>query len=115
MLGRIAGSRLASPIAVLKKLGPGRAGDLSFPMRGYTLAVDFAENKKARALIAELEAMTLEAGGRIYLAKDSLADPANVAAMYPELGEWQKLVNRIDPEGLFETGLVRRLNLRGRA
>ena len=69
----IAGSGLASPLAVLKRMGPGRAGMMSFPMEGYTLAVDFPNRDAARTLIARLEAMTLEAGGRIYLAKDALA------------------------------------------
>ncbi len=115
MLTRIAASGLASPLAVLKKMGPGRAGMLSFPMEGYTLAVDFPENAKARALIGELETLALEASGRVYLAKDSLSSANAVQGMYGELADWRRIVNRADPHGDFETGLVRRLNLRGRA
>ena len=54
-------------------MGPGRAGYLSFPMEGYTLAVDFPNRPEARDLIRRLEAMTAAADGRLYFAKDSLA------------------------------------------
>ncbi|KEP69056.1 FAD-linked oxidase [Thioclava dalianensis] len=112
MLAEIAGSGLASPLAVLKRMGPGRAGDLSFPMEGYTLAIDFPNRTEARALIHRLETRTLEAGGRIYLAKDSLASAAQIRAMYPDLPQWQSIVAKADPAGALETDMTRRLNLR---
>ena len=87
---------------------------MSFPMEGYSLAVDFPNNTKARGLIGRLCAMTAQAGGRIYLAKDTVALPAQVEAMYPDIGAWRETVNAADPEGFYETDLVRRLNLRGR-
>ena len=68
MLDAIAASGLASPLAVLKRMGPGRAGYLSFPMEGYTLAVDFPNRPEARDLIRRLEAMTAAADGRLYFA-----------------------------------------------
>ena len=112
MVETIAHSGLASPLAVLKRLGPEAAGMLSFPMEGYTLAVDFRESAKARALIAELNAATLAAGGRIYLAKDSLATEAEAKAMYPDWAAWAKEVNTHDPDHQLETDLTRRLGLR---
>ncbi len=112
MLERIAGSGLASPLAVLKRMGDGRAGYLSFPMEGYTLAVDFPNRPGAVSLIGELERMTAEAGGRIYFAKDALAGPERVRAMYPEHGKWLKAVTRADPDAALVTDLVRRLKLR---
>lgn len=112
MLERIAGSGLASPLAVLKRMGPGRAGYMSFPMEGYTLAVDFRHGREAETLIRELTATTAEAGGRVYFAKDSLCAPESVAAMYPEHGKWLKAVTKADPAGAYATDLVRRLKLR---
>jgi len=112
MLARIAKSGLASPLAVLKRMGPGRAGMMSFPMEGYTLAVDFPNRARAARLIAELEGDTLAAGGRIYLAKDSLAKGSAVRAMYPEHGAWAAAVNGADPGGVLPTDLIRRLDLR---
>lgn len=114
MLKQITASGLASPLAVLKKTGPGRAGQMSFPIEGYTLAVDFPARDRTGPLLATLNGLTAEAGGRIYLAKDSSAEPGQVARMYPELSSWRDLVNTLDPERRFETALTRRLNLRGR-
>ncbi len=112
MLNEIAGSGLASPLAVLKRMGQGRAGYLSFPMEGYTLAVDFPNRTAAERLIRRLEDRTAEAGGRIYLAKDALAGPAHIRSMYPEHGKWLKEVTKADPDGAYVTDLVRRLHLR---
>ena len=112
MLEMIANSGLASPLAVVKRMGPGRAGYLSFPMDGYTLAVDFPNRSNAVALIGVLERMTADAGGRLYFAKDALAGPERVRDMYPEHGKWLSVVNKADPEGALKTDLVRRLNLR---
>ena len=112
MLERIAGSGLASPLAVLKRMGPGRAGHMSFPMEGYTLAVDFPNRPAAERLIREMETRTAEAEGRIYLAKDALSGPETIAAMYPEHADWMKAVKKADPDGAYVTDLVRRLKLR---
>ena len=112
MLVNIANSGLASPLAVLKRMGPGRGGFMSFPMEGYTLAVDFRANKYAEKLVTELEKLTSDAKGRIYLAKDGLASPAHIRAMYPEHDDWLDVVTRIDPEGRYTTDLIRRLKLR---
>ncbi|WP_432447925.1 FAD-binding protein [Aliiroseovarius marinus] len=112
MLEEIAGAGLASPLAVLKRMGTGRAGHMSFPMEGYTLAVDFPAREGARDLIAMLEDMTVDAGGRLYLAKDALATGPAIKAMYPEHADWVKLVNKADPDGALATDMVRRLNLR---
>jgi len=112
MLEKIAVSGLASPLAVLKRMGPGRAGYMSFPMEGYTLAVDFPNSNAAERLIRELESATTEAAGRVYLAKDSLAAADTIRAMYPEHGDWLKTVQSADPGGAYETDLVRRLKLR---
>ena len=112
MLETIAGSGLASPLAVLKRMGPGRAGHLSFPMEGYTLAVDFPNRAEARELIRRLEELTVAAGGRLYFAKDSMARGTDVLAMYPELEGWRRAAAAADPKGALMTDLIRRLKLR---
>ena len=115
MLREISRSGLAAPLAVLKRMGPGNSSPMSFPMEGYTLAVDFPNRDRARDLIARLEARTAEVGGRVYLAKDALMEPGSVARMYPELDRFREVVQRLDPDGVFETDLSRRLKLRGDA
>ena len=112
MLALIANSGLASPLAVLKRMGSGRAGYMSFPMEGYTLAVDFPNRTAAVSLVGELERMTATAGGRVYFAKDALAGPERVRDMYPEHAKWLKAVTKADPDGALATDLVRRLKLR---
>ena len=112
MLVKIANSGLASPLAVLKRMGSGRGGYMSFPMRGYTLAVDFRNTKGARQLLAELEVETQKIGGRVYLAKDATMAAETVKSMYPERQEWVREVQSVDPEGAYTTDLVRRLKLR---
>ncbi|WP_231924805.1 hypothetical protein [Marivivens sp. JLT3646] len=113
MLSAIASSGLASPLAVLKRMGAGRGGYMSFPMEGYTLAVDFPARDAAAELIAELISLADAAGGRVYLAKDSLASGDVIKSMYPEHSEWSEAVNESDPDHRFETDMTRRLNLRG--
>ncbi len=115
MLDKIGREGLASPLAVIKRMGPGRAGHMSFPMEGYTLAVDFPNRGHAEALIAELEEITAKAGGRVYLAKDATLSPSHLKAMYPEVSKFAKLANEIDPEGQYETDQTRRLNIRSHA
>ena len=112
MVEMIAASGFASPLAVLKRLSAGAAGMMSFPMQGYTLAVDFCESEQARQLIKQLNAATLAAGGRIYFAKDSLATEAEAKAMYPDWAAWAAEANKADPAHKFETDLTRRLGLR---
>ncbi|MEL7298891.1 MAG: FAD-binding oxidoreductase [Pseudomonadota bacterium] len=112
MLETVARSGRASPLAVLKRLGPGGTGLMSFPTEGYTLAVDIPAKGRAGALLTELEAATLEAGGRIYLAKDAVAAPASIHAMYPGRETWAQEAATADPEGALLTDLVRRLELR---
>ncbi len=111
----VATSGLASPLAVLKRMGPGRAGHLSFPAEGWTLAVDFPNRTAAAPLIRRLIGKTVEAAGRIYFAKDSLAEAGQIAAMYPELDDWRQIADAADPDRRLVTDLVRRLDLRGAA
>ncbi len=112
ILETVAQSGAASPLAVLKRMGPGRAGMMSFPMEGYTLAVDLRAAPGPESLVARLEGMVRDAEGRIYLAKDSLGSAEAIQAMYPERKAWAKIVAKHDPDGALETDLVRRLKLR---
>lgn len=115
MLDKIAHAGLASPLAVIKRMGSGRAGLMSFPMEGYTLAVDFPNRGRVETLIAELEEMTEKSGGRVYLAKDATLKAERLAAMYPEVTKFATIANKQDPDGAYETDQTRRLKIRSHA
>lgn len=70
LLQTISKARTGSFLAVLKRMGPGQ-GSVSFPMEGYTLALDFPVNRRTVDLMDRLDQITLDHGGRFYLAKDS--------------------------------------------
>lgn len=113
MLEAISAAGSASFLAVLKTLGGEGRGHLSFPMRGHTLALDFPAKARTGELLATLERMTLDHGGRIYLAKDSVMSADGFAAMYPRLAEFRAVLDRIDPHRRMMSDMARRLNIRG--
>ena len=70
ILDAITRSGAGSFLAVLKRFGP-QESRLSFPMEGYTLALDFPVNHRSLDLMPDLDRITADFGGRFYLAKDS--------------------------------------------
>ncbi len=99
-------------LASLKRLGPAGPGLLSFPIEGWTLAIDIPG--RAPGLAAALDRADLlvaSAGGRVYLAKDARMSPERLAAMYPELPRFLEVRARVDPHERLRSDLSRRLGL----
>jgi decaprenylphospho-beta-D-ribofuranose 2-oxidase len=113
LLNAVGQGGTASFLAVLKTLGAEGRGLLSFPRPGFTLALDLPRRAETGALLARLEAITLDHGGRMYLAKDSALSAAGFARMYPRLAEFQAIAAEMDPAGRFASDQSRRLSLRG--
>ncbi|HEX2204637.1 MAG TPA: FAD-binding oxidoreductase [Longimicrobium sp.] len=111
LLERIARSRRASFLAVLKRFGPANPAPLSFPIPGYTLALDFPVASGLDEMLRELDRTVVDAGGRVYLAKDAALDAATFAAMYPRAGEFREVRGRLDPDGVLASSLARRVGL----
>src|SRR5450755_1269821 len=109
---RISQAAAPSFVTVLKRFGQGDAGLLSFPIPGWTLALDFpARTPGLAGLLDWLDQLVLAAGGRVYLAKDSRLPAGSLAAMYPRLDDFRRLRAEIDPNGVFVSDLARRLSL----
>ncbi|MEM9602298.1 MAG: FAD-binding oxidoreductase [Pseudomonadota bacterium] len=89
LLHTIAASRAASFLAVLKRMGHGRAEGIAFPMAGYTLALDFPATPKTIALVARLHRLTQQHEGRVYLAKDALLTAPELEAMDPRVAAFK--------------------------
>jgi decaprenylphospho-beta-D-ribofuranose 2-oxidase len=111
ILDRLARSGRASFLAVLKRFGDAGNGLLSFPFRGYTLALDIPVAQGLVPFLQELDRMTLDYGGRIYLAKDAVLRAGDFAAMYPKLESFRAIQRKLDPTRLFSSSLARRLNI----
>lgn len=112
ILEKIARSNNAPFLNVLKKFGDGEANSLlSFPMKGYTFAIDFPVRTGLKDLTEELDKMVINFGGRVYLGKDAMLDPASFKAMYPQHNDWLKVKQKYDPENKFSSNLSRRIGL----
>ena len=105
-------ARVASFLAVLKRMGPQNPAPLSFPTEGWTLTLDMAAGIPGLAeLLARVDDMVLDAGGRHYLAKDSHVAPSAVRRGYPRLDAWRSVRDDMDPAGVWRSDLARRLGL----
>jgi L-gulonolactone oxidase len=108
MLRTTADAGQGSFLAVMKTFGDiPTPGLLSFPMKGTTLALDFANHGPSTLLLLDkLDAIVREAGGRLYPAKDGRFPSAMFQAGYPALDQFRI---HIDP-GMSST-FWRRMNL----
>jgi decaprenylphospho-beta-D-ribofuranose 2-oxidase len=106
--------RLPVYLAVFKRFGEEFGGPLSFPLEGWTLAIDVpAAAPGLAAALSELDSLVAGCGGRVYLSKDVRLDAEMLAPMYPRLEHFRRLRERVDPMGVLRSDLGRRLGLCG--
>ena len=83
ILGKISASGKGSFLAVLKLYGKANDNYLSFPMEGYSLALDFKIEAGLFELLDALDEVVVRYGGRIYLTKDVRVSRETFEKGYP--------------------------------
>jgi FAD/FMN-containing dehydrogenase len=112
MLEEISQAGAASFLAVLKRLGEGGPGHLSFLSPGFTLALDLPfRGEETEALLARLDALVLKGEGRVNLCKDAHLSAESFRVMYPRFKEWLEVKASVDPDWKLQSSLSRRLRL----
>jgi decaprenylphospho-beta-D-ribofuranose 2-oxidase len=114
LLEKISSSSRASFLAVLKRLGGEDESLLSYALPGWVVALDFPASAGVEEFLQSLIKLTRDAGGRIYLAKDSVLQADDFAAMYPRLPEFRAALAALDPTEKFTSQMALRLGLRSR-
>ena len=96
-------------VTVFKDCGEANPGHLSFPQKGTSIALDIPINTRTPRLIRELNAMVVDHGGRVYLAKDAFTAEDTFRKMYPRLDEFQAVRARVDPKQRISSAMSQRL------
>lgn len=111
ILHRINKKGMGSFLAVLKLFG--YQDDLiSFPMKGYTLALDFSIRPGLFEFLDELDHVVADYGGRIYLSKDARMKKEIFWKTYPYAKTFQRVLQKYDPDNRFNSHLSYRLSLK---
>ncbi len=93
-------------LTVLKEFGEGNSKSLlSFPMAGYTLALDFKIRPGLFDFLNELDEIVMKYEGRIYLAKDCRLPKEHFKQMYPK-------VDKSFGDTAYSSFLAKRIGLR---
>jgi decaprenylphospho-beta-D-ribofuranose 2-oxidase len=101
-----------SLVGVLKNFGIQSAGHLSFPQLGWTFSVDLpAGIENLSATLDRLDEKLVEAGGRIYLTKDSRMNSKHLELMYPRIHDWRRIRDELDPHKIWKSDQSRRLKI----
>jgi decaprenylphospho-beta-D-ribofuranose 2-oxidase len=105
-------SELKCPIflAVLKRMGNENEGTLSFPLKGWTLALDIPTRfPNLERILDFLDEKVISASGRVYLAKDSRMNAKSFKQMYPNWENFKSIKQKFDPKNQIQSDLSRRL------
>ncbi len=106
--------RLYSTMGSLKLFGEQerRYGSLSFPMKGYSLSMDFKVSSNLFRVLDYIDEMVAEDCGRVYLAKDSRMKAEIFRKMYGRaVDEFLEVKAKYDPFNRFNSLLAKRLSL----
>jgi len=111
ILTAIAESKQGSFLAVLKVFGEGNDNLLSFPKKGYTLALDFKITDKLFGLLDKLDEIVRKFEGRLYLSKDVRMSEEMFKETYSQWEEFQAVRKQYGADKLFNSLQSKRLGL----
>ena len=98
-------------LGVLKLFGPENNNYLSFPMEGYTLALDFKIENRLFPFLNVLDQIVMDYGGRLYLSKDVRMDRDVFIKGYPDLEKFLEIREKWDMNKKFNSIQSQRLGI----
>jgi len=111
LLTEISNSGKGSFLAVLKQFGSANQNLLSFPIEGYTLALDFKFSVSTIKMLSKLEDMVVDMGGRLYLTKDAVMQEKTFKVTYPNWEKFEEVREQYGAIGKFSSTQSKRLGL----
>ena len=111
VLNTIADSGKGSFLAVLKLFGKANENYLSFPMEGYSLALDFKIEKGLFKLLDKLDRIVVKYSGRIYLAKDVRVSKEVFEQGYPQIDTFRKFRKDMGMDRIFQSLQSKRVGI----
>jgi decaprenylphospho-beta-D-ribofuranose 2-oxidase len=112
ILEKLSKDRVPVFLSVLKRFGSSNQGWMSFPIEGWTLAIDIPTDFPGLSrLLDGFDDMVVSASGRVYLAKDSRLAKEPAEMMYPMIGRFRELRERLGISNLIKSDLSERLSL----
>ena len=112
ILTEVSRTRVGSFMATLQLLKEESPAEMSFPMKGYCLSLDFVRRRGIEEFLKHLETIATEHRGRIALQNDGLLAPRNLPRMYRHFDDFKKALLLYDPQKKFDSDFGRRLFLK---
>uniref|UniRef100_UPI00404849E6 FAD-binding protein n=1 Tax=Algoriphagus sp. TaxID=1872435 RepID=UPI00404849E6 len=103
ILNKISKSGKGSFLAVLKLYGKSNNNYLSFPLEGYSLALDFKIETGVFDLLDSLDKIVVRYGGRIYLSKDSRVCKEIFEKGYPLIQKFREFRKKYNMDKKFQS------------
>jgi len=111
ILERVSLSGQGAFLGTLKLFGPGNRNYLSFPLEGYTLAMDFKITGSLFPWLEELDRVVLDHGGRLYLSKDVRMSAEAFRRGYPQWEKFAQIRAKLGLKEKFNSRQSRRLEI----
>jgi FAD/FMN-containing dehydrogenase len=110
ILHRISDAGMGSFLAVLKVFG--EQNDLiSFPKKGYTLALDFPVRDNLFPFLDELDKIVIRYNGRLYLSKDARMNAEVFWKSYENADQFRDIIKKYNPGYRINSVQARRLRI----